>query len=132
MWTYEVASGQLSKDGIHVGVGYSGFGPAKNDPKTEPIPDVGPIPEGLWTVCGPTFDSTMHGPYCLKLEPQKGTQTFGRSGFLLHGDSIEHPGQASRGCIVLAKEVRSTVWQSGDYQLTVVSGIPENSVEVGP
>jgi Protein of unknown function (DUF2778) len=132
VWTYEQFSGSLSKDGIRVGTGYSGFGPGKNDPATETIPDVGPIPCGLWTIEGPTFNSTEHGNYCLRLEPQKGTDTFGRSGFLMHGDSIEHPGQASKGCIVLPKNVRSTVWQSGDYQLTVVSGIEPNSVEVGP
>src|ERR1700674_1773199 len=132
MWTYKISTGVLSKDGIRVGQGYSGFGPGKNDPATESIPDVGPIPCGLWNIGGAPFDSPTHGPYVLRLDPQKGTETFGRSGFLMHGDSLEHPGQASKGCIVLPKEVRSAVWQSGDYQLTVVSGIEPNSIEVGP
>jgi hypothetical protein len=132
MWTYEQATGVLSKDGIRVGVGYSGFGPGKNDPATESIPDVGPIPAGLWLISSSPFNSPEHGPYCLRLQPAIGTETFGRSAFLLHGDSVEHPGQASKGCIILPRDVRSTVWQSGDYRLTVVSGIPENSIEVGP
>jgi hypothetical protein len=45
---------------------------------------------------------------------------FGRSGFLIHGDSIIRPGTASRGCIILAREIREQIAASGDADLEVV------------
>src|ERR1035438_5538324 len=35
------------------------------------------------------------------LTPESGTNTFGREGFLIHGDSVQNPGTASHGCIIL-------------------------------
>lgn len=123
MWTYEQASGELFKDGLKIGTGYSGFGEGKNNPKLEATPDIGPIPAGLWSIWGPPFDSSDHGPYVLRLEPAIATITFGRSGFLIHGDSLEHPGEASKGCVILDRATRTRVYQSGDTQLTVISGV---------
>ncbi len=122
MWTYNQSSGQLSKDGIPLAVGYSGFGEGKNNSQFEPLPDVGPIPAGLWEICGPPFDAEERGPYVLRLEPMPGTITYGRVGFLMHGDSVEHPGQASKGCIVMDRITRGRVYQSGDRTLEVISG----------
>lgn len=122
MWTYEQSTGRLSKDGILVGTGYSGFGSGKNNPDAEAVMDVGPIPEGSWEICGPPMDTKEHGPYVLRLEPTPVTQTFGRTGFLMHGDSLEHPGEASKGCIIMDRIVRTRVYQSGDTKLLVVAG----------
>jgi type VI secretion system (T6SS) effector TldE1-like protein len=130
MWTYEQASGRLSKDGIQIATGYSGFGDGKNNPRFEATPDVGPICCGLWEICGPPYTTAEHGPYVLRLEPD--SATYGRTGFLMHGDSIEHPGQASKGCIIMDRVTRARVYQSGDTKLMVVSGVvvadPEISV----
>lgn len=132
MWTYEQASGRLLKDGLLIATGYSGFGDGKNNPRFEATPDVGPIPCGLWAICGPPYTTTEHGPYVLRLEPEPGTAMYGRAGFLMHGDSIEHPGEASKGCIILDRVTRTRVYQSGDTKLQVVSGVivadPEISV----
>lgn len=122
MWDYSVTRGEFRLSGILAGTGYSGSGPGKNNPLSQQIVDVGPIPCGLWSISGPPFDSPDHGPYCLRLYPQKGTETFGRSGFLIHGDSKEHPGSASHGCIVCPHVVRERLWQSGDRVLLVESG----------
>lgn len=123
-WTYAQRSGELQQDGKTVATGYSGAGAGKNNPALENVPNVGPIPQGDWTIAGPPADTVDHGPYVLKLNPAVGTETFGRSGFLMHGDSKEHPGCASHGCVILPRAVREQVWTSGDRELEVLAEIP--------
>ena len=124
MWTYVQSNGALLRNGVLIAFGYSGGGAGKNNPAFEADVDVGPIPAGLWQICGPPYDTAQHGPYVLRLEPQPATATFGRAGFLMHGDSILAPGTASQGCIVMDRRTRSDVWQSGDSQLQVVAEPP--------
>lgn len=122
MWQYEQISGRLTLNGILLGVGYSGHLEGKNNPAMQDDPGVGPIPQGLWDI-NPPQDTVRHGPYVMRLDPRVGTETFGRAGFLIHGDSIDHPGQGSEGCIVLSpRDKRSAIWQSGDTTLNVISG----------
>lgn len=126
-WAYAQKSGELRQDDSlkndqPAAIGYSGAGAGKNNPEMQNLTNVGPIPQGNWTICGPPFDSEDHGPYVLRLQPAAETETFGRTGFLMHGDSKEHPGSASRGCIILPRAVREQVWTSGDHDLKVVSG----------
>ena len=90
MWTYRQTSGELLKGEEHFAFGYSGAQPdGYNNPAFCNVHNCGPIPAGRWTIMGPPFDSPQHGPYCLRLEPSQFTQTYGRDGFLIHGDSIE-------------------------------------------
>lgn len=103
-----------------VSMGYSGAGVGKNNPAMQAIHDTGPIPCGMWEITGPPFDTTEHGPDVLRLNPAPGTNTFGRSGFLVHGDSILHPGMASEGCIIMPHDIRLKIWASGDYDLQVI------------
>ena len=121
MWTYAQKTGALLRNGHTAATGYSGFDNGKNNPAMQAVPNVGPVPQGSWTIVGPPFNSPDHGPYVLRLEPSVGTNLFGRSGFLMHGDSIEARGCASRGCIILPRAVRELVWQSGDTVLEVVA-----------
>lgn len=123
-WTYSQKTGELQRDEQHVTTGYSGAGAGENNPTMENVPNIGPIPRGDWTISGPPVDTQDHGPYVLKLEPAAGTDTFGRSGFLMHGDSKEHPGCASHGCVILPRAAREEVWDSGDRDLEVVAEIP--------
>jgi hypothetical protein len=123
VWIYNQTNGELRHNGILLGVGYSGHDVGKNNPFLEDHPGLGPIPCGFWDICGPPYDTITHGPRVLRLEPRKGTIVFNRSGFLIHGDSLEHPGQGSQGCIALSPgQKRSYVWQSGDTLLQVISG----------
>ena len=46
----------------------------------------------------------------MRLEPNAGTCTHDRAGFLMHGDSVQHPGGASKGCVIMARAVRQSVW----------------------
>lgn len=118
-WRYDQATGEMSHDGESVAYGYSGKGDAKNDPMAQSEHNEGPIPRGTYTISGPV-DTHTHGPYVLPLEPGPENEMFGRSGFLIHGDSVVHPGTASEGCIIMPRSAREQIWQSGDTQLEVV------------
>lgn len=122
-WTYKQSSGGLTDpNGVVIGIGYSGHGAGVNNPEMQDQPDVGPIPQGFWSI-GPSFGSPTKGPVVCDLTPLPLTNTFGRSGFMLHGDSIEFAGQeeASHGCIIMSRLVRETVAASGDRVLQVIS-----------
>ena len=125
MWTYEQRTGRLLDDaGTLVATGYSGFGSDKNQPADESIADLGPIPAGEYSIGGPECVEAPgpHGPYVLRLTPAPTNDMFGRNGFLIHGDSIEHPGTASHGCIILPRKIREAIAQSDDQTLSVVTG----------
>lgn len=118
MWTYRQASGQLFHDGLLRGTGYSGHLSGKNNPKAEALQGVGPIPRGRYKI-GAAYKHKDLGPVCMNLEPVDGTETFGRSLFRMHGDSIANPGTASHGCIIMNRIIRTEVAESGDHDLEV-------------
>jgi hypothetical protein len=96
MWIYQQQTGELRRFGVLVDVGYSGFGPGKNNPALEAQKDIGPIPRGMYSI-GREFDSSREGPMVMRLTPAPDTNTYGRSGFEIHGDAKEHLGCASHG-----------------------------------
>lgn len=119
MWTYEQSTGRLLHDNERIAIGYSGAEDGKNNPALQDQHNVGPIPVGNYSIGAPV-DTVTHGPYVLPLTPDAGNEMFGRAGFLMHGDSVVHPGTASQGCIIMPRMVREQVWNSGDNGLTVV------------
>ena len=120
MWTYRQLTGALDRDGVIAGSGYSGAAPlGRNNPQMQNVREVGPIPQGRYII-GRPFDSDDHGPFCLPLVADPENEMFERSGFLMHGDSKEHPGCASKGCIIMPRDVREKVSYGGDSLLTVV------------
>ena len=130
MWTYEQRTGRLLHDGVLVGTGYSGHSEGKNNPAMQDQHNIGPIPQGVYTVTG-AFTHPRKGPVCMRLLPKPGTQTFGRAGFLIHGDSIQFAGEASEGCIIQARAARDQVAQSPDKELTVVESAPGPELKPG-
>lgn len=121
MWRYQQSTGQLHNDEmVLTAIGYSGHEEGLNNPALQSVPNVGPTPQGIYDV-GEPKDTEKHGPYVLRLTPKEGTDTFGRSGFLAHGDSIIKPGTASEGCIVLPLLARQRIWDSGDHTIEVVA-----------
>jgi Protein of unknown function (DUF2778) len=118
MWQYRQSTGDLSRDGRSVGGGYSGHGVGKDNPTMEGERNVGPIPRGMYRI-GVQFHHPTKGPVTMGLNPV-GHTALGRSAFLIHGDSIQHPGEASEGCIVLSRALRQAVADSGDTELEVV------------
>jgi hypothetical protein len=119
VWTYNSANGNLSRDGSLVGTGYSGNHAGLNNPAMDNVHDVGPIPKGSWII-GKFFDDPGgKGPIVAHLSPNADTTTFGRSGFMIHGDNREGNHTASEGCIILPHDVRAAIEASGDYELEV-------------
>lgn len=117
-WKYDQESGDLYLNDKFVSSGYSGAGDGKNNPAMQDVHNVGPIPRGEYEIGSPS-DTKTHGPYVLHLTPAETNDMHGRSGFLIHGDSVVHPGTASEGCIILPRTVRERIWESGDIALTV-------------
>ena len=122
MWTYKQTNGELSHDGALAGTCYSGYETGKNNPAMQGVENAGPVPQGLYSIGAPEcVDSPgPHGPFVLRLTPDPANTMFGRSGFLIHGDSIARPGFASRGCIIAGRLIREAIAASGDTGLTVI------------
>ena len=106
MWHFNRQLGKLISPTGEEFPAYSGHGVGVDNPLYQQVKDVGPIPAGLWDIGAP--HQSAHGQDTLTLTPHKETNTYGRSGFLCHGDEIEHPGQhlASLGCVITARAVR--------------------------
>jgi hypothetical protein len=121
MWTYEQFTGRILQNDRLVGVGYAGSPQGKDNPDMQDVAQTGPLPRGLYTIEAPQ-NSPHTGPFTLDLTPDPGNKMFGRSEFRIHGDSIEHPGTASEGCIIMARSIREQIWTSGDHELHVVRG----------
>lgn len=119
-WQYEQATGIMrDAGGVATAEGYSGNGDGKNNPGLERAHNLGPIPRGIYEMTA-TVEHSRLGPFAIELTPNIGNQMFGRSGFWVHGDSVERPGDASDGCIVLPLQVREQLWYSDDHALQVV------------
>ena len=145
MWIFNIKAASLFKDemllddDVYSGAWPNGF----NDPTNTNDPDIGPLPEGFYTICGPPYEDKEHGPYILRLEPDRDNVMYGRVGMLMHGKPVSPPGVkallpnpliccGSKGCLCAGPDTRRRVYQSGDTRLQVVSGIvvcdPEISV----
>lgn len=110
VWMYHQATGLIeSPTGFKLGEAYSGLGAGLNNPAMESVPMHGPIPRGAWTI-GPFFDDPGgKGPIVAHLTPCEGTETFGRAGFMVHGDNSAYDHTASEGCIVAPRFIRDQI-----------------------
>ena len=121
-WAYRQSTGELiAPSGEVVGTGYSGHGAGVNNPADQAIPDVGPLPQGRWTLgpLQPTHPGL--GPDVLPLYGQPGTNTFGRVGFYIHGDNAAMDHTGSEGCLVLVHPLRLMLAASTDRTLVVMA-----------
>jgi len=121
MWRYEQETGRLTTPwGSPCGKGYSGHGDGLNNPKMERIAGVGPIPRGRYTICAAYADSHL-GPYVMPLAPINGTNTFGRTGFLVSGEPVTVEDERERlgESVVLTFMARSVLYATSDRELEV-------------
>jgi hypothetical protein len=120
MWSYFQFNGSFWYNHDWVADGYSGHGDGLNNPSMESVVNVGPIPRGDWTI-GEAVDDPKLGPLAMALIPYPQTNTFGRTSFFVHGDSLEYPGleEASHGCIILSRSIRELIAASPDRYLEV-------------
>ncbi len=116
-FVYHQATGKLTLDGKDVGTGYSGKGEeGKNKPDKEKDKNVGPIPRGLYKIGKAKMWKGMENVFDLTPD---GHDAHGRTGFLIHGDSKQNPGNASEGCIILSPVIRKKIAESGVTRLRV-------------
>ncbi|MCG3171196.1 MAG: hypothetical protein CALGDGBN_02791 [Pseudomonadales bacterium] len=110
---HDTNTGQKKVDDSSCYSGSQGGG-GKNDPSKQDQRDVGPIPRGGWDIGN--HDSSK-GPLTIDLIPQPGNDVFNMNrdpnSFRVHGDSSQHPGDASEGCIVCGRSTRSTLVNEG-------------------
>jgi hypothetical protein len=107
-YIYHVASGIFELDGGARAICYSGDGEGKNNVGMQSVAFMGPIPVGSYYIDNRRNDD-RHGKDVMPLLPETSTFTFGRGGFMLHGDSIANPGCGSLGCICMPPAARATV-----------------------
>ena len=120
MYEFKQSTGEVfDYQGKHIATGYAGRNEGKNNPDMQDVKGTGPLPEGVYYMQAPKDDSVV-GKYAMRLTPSPANQMFGRNSFFIHGDSVEHPGLASHGCIVLPKICRELIWASGDHTIRVV------------
>lgn len=119
-FTYCQSTGILTfPDGAQTAQGYSGMGEGFDNPADEAVPNTGPIPVGTYII-GPAFDHPQCGPMTMRLAPTPDTNTFGRSGFCIHGDSRAMNHTASHGCVIVPPYPRALIAQAEDRVLVVV------------
>lgn len=117
MWTYHQKTGDLHHNGVWQGIGYSGRAGGRNNPDSQRIPNIGPVPQGKYHI-GPAHDHPQLGPCVMNLDAVPGTNTFGRDLFRIHGDNTDH--DASHGCIILGPAIRHAIRDGGDTDLDVM------------
>jgi hypothetical protein len=123
-WTYVIDTGALlTPSGLLMSRGYAGAPGYVNDPSATAIPFKGPIPEGDYVIGAAEDRPESVGEFALPLTPLPETDTLGRGGFYMHGDSIARAGlrEASDGCIVQPLFARQQVNASADKLLTVIA-----------
>lgn len=132
-WTYLIRSGEFhDSEGDLLSIGHSGFGDAMNDPARVKERNVGPIPPGTYRI-GPFHTHPTCGPVSMRLVPLYGTDTHGRSGFLIHGPNrTPGPEDDSHGCIILARSAREALALTQDRDLVVLGDPDFASVEARP
>jgi hypothetical protein len=124
MLIYSQTTGEIhNAAGVLLGTGYAGHGEGVNNTALQATHNVGPLPQGIYTINRPV-NTTTHGPYVMWLTPNPANDMFGRSGFGIHADEIANPGKhlASTGCIVMSNPTRIAIWtaaQADAYQLRV-------------
>jgi hypothetical protein len=69
-WKYDQESGDIYLNDKFVSSGYSGAGDGKNKPEMQDVPNVGPIPQGNYTIGEPSnfgnfVQSTVHPLFLL-------------------------------------------------------------------
>ena len=103
-----------------VAQGWAGCGEGKNNPEMQEVHSVGPLPRGLYDL-GPwePFHEGL-GPLVCRLIQVEG-ETFGRDGFFIHGASMGHYGDESKGCLVLPRSQRELVQKMRVGHIRVVA-----------
>ena len=119
-WSFQQSTGYIRNPEYEfVFEGYSGCGKGKNNPAMQNVKNVGVIPLGYYTI-GEAYKDAHKGQLTMTLTPDSDNEMYGRSGFLIHGDSIANPGTASEGCIIANFQTRQMISLSECKRLQVI------------
>jgi hypothetical protein len=119
--TYSQSKGTLvANNGVLLGTGFAGIGAGINNPQMQGIKNVGPLPVGFYRMA-PPGPSVLLGPYAIRLDPNPANKMYGRAGFFMHGECIQHPLSSSHGCIVMPFSTREAAFESGDRVIEVIA-----------
>ena len=110
--------------------GYAGAGEHKNNPESQCISNLGPIPCGVYEMGEVEDIGGLSG--AIRLTPHSENDMCGRSGFLIHGDSASAPGWASEGCIILSPAAARQSLAENFDRLQVVKYDPVSLSQVIP
>jgi RHS repeat-associated protein len=111
--------------------GYSGQGQGYNNPELDALSgsvpqglegfehnmDAGPVPRGYYRV-GAAIQRAGFGQPVFPIYPLPFTNMWGRNHIQIHGDSKDHPGRASNGCIILGQKCRAKILPGETLQVT--------------
>ncbi len=120
-WVWSQSSGQLTNTnnpGQLEGTGYAGQGPGLNNPAMQAVPNIGPLPQGGYTI-GPQYNNPRTGAGTMNLTPDPSNAMYGRDAFRIHGDNGRGNYSASEGCVILPRNVRNRIYFSSDKRLIV-------------
>lgn len=118
----------------YIGQGYAGRDAGKNNPSMEGVKGIGPLPHGLWK---PVEFFALHptvGKNAVRVEPADQetldrVKAYGRDpfSFFMHGDSSEHPGLASHGCMVEGPAIRLKFWAEKPLIEVIQTAVPTSA-----
>jgi len=111
----------LEPAGELVGNGYSGDRQDWNKPEDQELRAQGPIPRGRWAIGPWEAQHARLGLLVAPLTPYPETETFGRSGFYIHGDNAAMNHTGSEGCLVLSHNLRQATANSQNRDLEVIA-----------
>jgi len=129
MVIYSQSTGLMTKDGAEFAHGFAGNDSRPgvnpnhihgyNNPDAQNKPGIGPLPQGLYRIDHWDDEHPGLGPIVAILV-QIGGESYGRSGFRIHGMSATDPRNSSEGCICLPHDARVALRASGETLVQVV------------
>ncbi|MCX2943856.1 DUF2778 domain-containing protein [Rahnella perminowiae] len=118
-WVYKVNDNAFYLNGtFKFNAMYSGRPGYKNNTPYECVQGKGPLPRGTYHISEPFYHHKTKA-WTMRLTPSASNHMCGRDGFLIHGGSSKHPGEASDGCIIATIKERKDIAASGDHTLIV-------------
>ena len=119
MYTFSQSTGILRHNAVLFGSGWAGQGIGRNNPDSQQIHNIGPLPRGRYSI-GKAYQHPHLGPVVMNLTPDDTNVMFGRSDFRIHGAALSHPEVSSEGCIIMPREVRQGLDTGTDKDLEVI------------
>lgn len=119
-WKFEQSTGKLTGPKNQTVWGWAGQGEGRNNPTWQQVHGKGPLPVGKYTI-GDPHDSPHTGPFTMNLTPSPSNTMFGRGDFRIHGAAKTNPELSSEGCVIMDRQVRESIWASGDRDLEVIA-----------